>query len=232
METLKRLLPPFLDGAWTGLVLLFFASALPVFVAWALLAWKRPKSVPLPFLLSVILGILTIPFALLMTFITSFLFEGPLAGAPSVFLHTPLGEELGRLAVFSLFLLPVAGLECRRDPSRSFASAAILAALLAGMAFSAVETAMYAPKTPLLLLLRAGFSWPVHAACSVFVARAVLALRVPEGRGGWLRILWFPAAVLVHAAWNASLLMPQLFVPFTLSCGCMLLVFLALKKGR
>lgn len=232
MDTLERLLPPLFDGAWASLLFLFFASALPLFIAWAFLAWRRPRAVVLPFLVAVVLGVLTVPLALLTTALAGFLFRGAPGGLPALLLQTPLGEETARFIIFCFLLVPVSVLERRRDPSRSRYSAAILVALAAGMAFSAVETAMYAPEIPLALILRGALSWPVHAACSIFVARAVLALCAPEGRGGWLRILWFPAAILVHAAWNASLSMPLLFVPFTLSCGCLLIVFLALKKGR
>lgn len=232
METLERLLPRLFDGAWTSLILLFFASALPLLVLWAALAWRRPAAAGLPFLTSVVLGVFTVPLALLLTLLAGFVFRGPLSGPLAQLLQTPTGEELGRFIIYIILLLPVAGIESRRNPAQRLSAAAVLVALVGGMAFSAIETAMYAPQEPFLLFLRSIFSWPIHAACSILVARAVLALRRPEGPAGRLRILWLPVAIAIHAAWNAALSMPQLFLPLALSSGCVLLVVLALKKGR
>ena len=183
----------------TILLFLLFMSFFPAALA---LFWLRGRSaaISLPFALFFLAsGVLSLVLALVtQTFLTV-----DAAGEDSLpfvlsLLRVPLTEETARLLVISVFF---AFAELLFRDFSLFEERAAGAGLLSGLAFAALETAVFASSEKGIALLRALSAAPLHGACGIRCATAAFRLRSAP----LAALLRFLSAVALHAFYNFML---------------------------
>ncbi|MDR2510381.1 MAG: PrsW family intramembrane metalloprotease [Spirochaetaceae bacterium] len=183
----------------TILLFLLFISFFPAALAFFWLRGRR-SALSLPFALFFLAsGVLSLVLALvLQTFITA---ETPEAGARLTLIslfRVPLSEESARFLVISAFFALAELLF--RDFSL-FEERAAGAGLLSGLAFAALETAVFAASEKGIVLIRALSAAPLHGACGIRCAAAAFRFRAAPLSA----LLRFLSAAALHTFYNFML---------------------------
>jgi len=186
------------------LLLLLLTAALPVIFVFCWFSFKKsPVTLPY-FLVSLAAGVLSLLVAaILQNLIPVLGWNGqsrPFLIFFNVFFRIAFTEELSRIIIFiPLFWV----IKSRIDADLSFFAAV---GLVAGLGFAMLENAFYGLADINLSLLRAFTAAPLHAACAIRVAVAVFFLtRYPVKT-----IFLFVFAVLIHGAYNMTIITPGL----------------------
>lgn len=186
---------------FSSLAVLIVLSALPVILSFFWLRRRRPAMIPLPFLLSLVAGVLSLIPAALLQYLLKPGPAGGLAAVPyQVFVRIALTEELGRL----LFLAPLFSLLGRRPAGSGHPSVGAAEGLVAGFAFAMAETLSYAVMEPGAALARILTAAPLHGACGSRVGMAAASLSSAPGKSAFR----FISAVAIHGIYNSMLVLP------------------------
>jgi len=186
------------------LLLLIFASALPVIVVFFIFR-ARKSAVTLPwFLASLATGIISLFIVALIQRLFSSS-GGVVTGSLGsiffdIFIRIALVEELSRL--ITVFPLVIAGRR-RLNMDRAYGAAL---GLTAGLGFAMIENASYGITDINIALLRAVTAAPLHGACGIRAGMAAFIFRQHPGKALFL----FITATLIHGAYNLMIVSPAL----------------------
>jgi RsiW-degrading membrane proteinase PrsW (M82 family) len=187
-----------MDGLWI-LLLLIAISALPVV---AVLIWIRLRRLPIRFpwfLLALLGGGLSLGLAAVLQSLFPKTEEAGMGALlVKIFIQIALTEELGRLAVFSIFLKLARGFD-KEAETPAFAA---IVGLIGGLGFAVIETAMYGVGNFNIALGRAVTTAPLHGACGARIGLAVSHIRDAPVKA----LIRFLYAVGLHGMYNFMIL--------------------------
>jgi RsiW-degrading membrane proteinase PrsW (M82 family) len=169
-------------------------AALPMALAYPLIAHRRPSFVPQRFFLAAGLGILAvIPAALV-----QILLPRPRSGFFALFFGAfgsiATVEELSKFAILRLLRRLLAGSE---DDGPA-------AGVAASLGFALFETAAYSSSDLGIAVIRAFTAAPLHAACGARVGLASYSPRFLSGRS----LFALAAAIALHGVYDLALVLP------------------------
>jgi hypothetical protein len=162
-------------------------SVLPVAAAWF---WQRRAYGinALFFIASLAAGLLSLALAAILQMFL------PGTDGIKLLIKTALTEEGARFVTLTLLFVVL-----RFFKKEKPANSTVIAGMTAGLAFAAVEAAVFAASDPLAGAIRLASADILHAACGTRIAAAALAMQ----SGKIVRCLaWFLMAAALHAVYN------------------------------